>query len=275
MKDLQINIAVIGAGNMGGALLSGLVKNTSPDSVWAVDPDANKLSELQKNLKIKTTTHPSEALPIAQVIVLAVKPQIMETVVNEILPHLNISQPPLIISIAAGIKISVLERLFLDPSIPIIRAMPNIAALIGNSATALSPNRQVTNPHRELAEAVMGAVGTIIWLDNEQLMDAVTALSGSGPAYFFVFMQALQNAGIALGLTVEDARLLTIATGLGAAKIAAESKLTLEELVQSVTSPGGTTEKALEVLTKDHRIYFLMLQALQAAKERSEELSGE
>ena len=177
---------------------------------------------------------------------------------------------PLILSIAAGIQEASIQH-WLGGKIAIVRAMPNTPALIGCGAAALHANAYVSHEQRNMAESILRSTGITIWLSDESLMDAVTALSGSGPAYFFLMMEALQQAAENQGLPTETARLLTLQTALGAARMAIESGKPLDELRQQVTSKGGTTEKAISILEENH-IRAIYQQALDAAKKRAEEL---
>jgi pyrroline-5-carboxylate reductase len=271
---MQTNtIAIIGAGNMGTSLLGGLIANQFPaKEFWVTDSDEKKLETLQQQFNIHTTTKNSEAVTAADVIILAVKPQIMQDVIKELSPIVK-NKKPLIISIAAGVRIDALQK-ELGDAIPIVRCMPNTPALIRAGVTALYANSIVSKNQRNLAESILRAVGMVLWLDDEKQMDAVTALSGSGPAYFFLIIEALQQAGEALGLSNETARLLTLQTALGASRMALETNVDAAELRRRVTSPGGTTEAAICVLEND-KIHDLFLRALKAAKIRSEELGKE
>lgn len=268
------HIAIIGAGHMGGALIGGLRNDGhESDHIWAVDLDREKLAQLKKTYAIHTTTDGNEAIIHADVVVLAIKPQVFKQTLLNLLQVIHQRQP-LLLSVAAGIRISKIQATIgSEKPYPIVRAMPNIAALIGCGATALYANQQVTNEQHNIAESILRAVGTVVWVNDESLMDTVTALSGSGPAYFFLMMHALQKGAEKLGLPEDAARILTIETALGAAKVAVESNLSFQQLVQKVASPGGTTESALLVLEKDARLYNLLFEALRAAKLRSEELA--
>src|SRR5579883_2618863 len=264
-------IAVIGAGNMGTSLIGGLINDGyPPDKLWASNPHQEKLSQLQHNFHIHTTTDNTTAAQSADSVILAVKPSLIATVTNELRPIIQ-RRKPLVISIAAGIRETTIQH-HLGGNIAIVRAMPNTAALIGCGATALHANRHVIPDQHNMAESILRAVGTVVWVDREELIDTVTALSSSGLAYFFLIMEAKQNAAEELGLPQETARLLILQTALGAARMAIESGMTLAMLRQHVTSPNGTTEKALSVL-EAHDIRGLMKKTLQAAKLRSEELA--
>lgn len=265
-------IAILGAGNMGASLIGGLVANHyAPENIFVTDPDASKLADLKQKFHIQTTTDNTNAVQQADIVILAVKPQIIISVTQEIAAVAQ-QKKPLLISIAAGVREDSLQKT-LGGNIPIVRCMPNTPALIGCGASALFANSFVASEQHKLAESIMSAVGVVVWLDNEKQMDAVTALSGSGPAYFFLIMEALQNAAQELGLPADTARLLTLQTALGAARMALESDESVVELRRRVTSPGGTTERALHVLEEGH-IRQLLAKALNAAKNRSEELAS-
>jgi len=264
-------IAIIGAGNMGTSLLGGLIANQFPASqLWITDPDSEKLHVLEQQFNIQTALHNNDAVNAADVIILAVKPQMIANVMKEIAISVQ-TKKTLVISVAAGIRIDALQN-GLGNSIPIVRCMPNTPALIRAGVTAMYANSLVTDKQRDLAESILRAVGMVVWLEDEKLMDAVTALSGSGPAYFFLMIEALQHAGETLGLPRETARLLTLQTALGAARMAFETDVEANELCRRVTSKGGTTEAALRVL-ENGQLRDLFLDALKAAKARSEELA--
>jgi len=266
-----INIAIIGTGNMGSALLKGLLKNGyPPQQLWVTDPDEKKLKILNEALHIHTTLHNEEAIQHAEIVILAVKPQIMQ-MVSKSLAGIIQQKKPLVLSIAAGIRIQHLENWL--GKIAIVRGMPNTPALIAKGITALVANDLVTTEEQNMAMAILNAVGKTIWLENENQMDTVTALSGSGPAYFFIMMEALQNAAQKLGLPSDMARLLTMETAVGSTQMAGESPLPVNELRNQVTSKGGTTEAAISILEKE--IFKLFETAIRAANERSKELGAQ
>lgn len=265
-------IALIGAGNMGSSLIGGLINSGHPaDHLIATDMSEDKLAEIRETFHAKTTTNNREAVQKADVVLFALKPQVFRQAA-EALRDLIQSRRPLVISIAAGIRESSIQ-LWLGGRIAIVRTMPNTPALIRCGATALFANPFVSAEQRSLAESILRAVGITVWLDDERLMDTVTALSGSGPAYFFLVMESLQRAAEETGLPADTARLLTLQTALGAARMAIESGAPLEKLRHNVTSPGGTTEKAVSVL-EENDIRGIFAKAIQAAKKRSEELAG-
>lgn len=265
-------ISIIGAGHMGSSLIGGLINNGHPpEKIIAADPSEAALIKLQETFPVHTVTNNNMAIQTSDVVIFAVKPQLFSEVAIPLASAIQ-TKKPLVISIAAGIRADSIDH-WLGSKIAIVRAMPNTPALIGCGATALYANKQVNNKQRALAESILQAVGIVVWVKDEDLMDTVTALSGSGPAYFFLVMEILEACAEKLGLPGETARLLTLQTALGAARMAIESGIPLAELRRQVTSPGGTTEKAVSVLEeKDLRQLFGA--AVEAAKLRSEELAN-
>ncbi len=264
-------LAFIGGGNMARSLIAGLIADGySPQNLWVADPNAGQLTELRQNFGIYTATSNTEAMKHASVVVLAVKPQVLKTVALELAPTIQ-KHRPLVVSIAAGIREPDLNR-WLGGDVAVVRTMPNTPALVQTGATALYANAHVSQEQRNLAESILRAVGLTLWLEDETQMDAVTALSGSGPVYFFLVMEALENAAVRLGLNREVAHLLTLQTALGAAKMALESNEDTADLRARVTSKGGTTEQAVRVL-QEGRLQDLFDAALKAAHTRSIELA--
>lgn len=267
------NIAFIGGGNMAASLIGGLVADGyAATNIWVSDPDASRLAALRERFFVQTTQSNLEAAEHSAVWLLAVKPQTMQRVATGLAPQ-ALQTRPLVISIAAGIRSADLER-WLGGNQAIVRAMPNTPALVRSGASALYANALANHAQKSAAESILRAVGVAVWLEDETLMDAVTALSGSGPAYFFLVMEALEEAGVKSGLTRATARLLTLETAFGAAKIALESNESTAELRARVTSRGGTTEQALKVLEQG-RLRELFEAALKAAQARSAELAKE
>lgn len=265
-------IAIIGAGNMGSSLIGGLIKNGHPvDKLVATDPSAEKRQHLQQTFGIQTAEDNKSAISNADVIIFAVKPQMFETVATE-LKSIIAQQNQLIVSIAAGVRAESIET-WLGGHAAVVRVMPNTPALIGAGASGLFANSAVTEDQHAIAESIMRAVGITIWVTDEKQLDTVTALSGSGPAYFFLILEALQDGAVELGLSHETAQLLAQQTALGAALMAIDSVHTPGELRKQVTSPGGTTEKAIRVL-QENQVGAIFKKALVAAKERSEELAN-
>lgn len=266
----KLSIAFIGGGNMARSLIGGLIADGFPaDCVHVADPDGERLARLAQDFGVCTSGANTEAAAQADAVLLAVKPQSMKAACDELAGCADGKR--LFISVAAGIRETSL-RAWLGEGTPIVRAMPNTPALVQSGATALYANAAVSDAQREIAESVLRAVGLTLWVEDEAQMDAVTALSGSGPAYFFLVMEALEAAGRELGLPAETARLLTLQTAFGASKMALESEEDVAALRRRVTSPGGTTERALQVL-EDAGLRTGFAQALRAACERSAELA--
>lgn len=264
-------IAFVGGGNMARSLIGGLIANKVDKSrLLVADPDKLQREKIKDQFDIETLDDNKSVIDQADVVVLAVKPQIMREVVSGIADAVK-DQNKLLISIAAGIRVNNI-RDWTGSNEAIVRVMPNTPALIQAGAAALFANEHASEDQRNIAESMMRSVGTAVWLDNEEQMDTVTALSGSGPAYFFYFMEAMESAAQELGLDEEMARLLTIETALGAAKMALLSSHDPATLRKDVTSPGGTTESALNVF-KNKKLDEIITAAMQAAKQRSIELS--
>jgi pyrroline-5-carboxylate reductase len=270
MKNSRI--AFIGCGNMGRSLIGGLIANgQSVNSIIGTDINAEQRQTVATQFNIEVLEDNRQAIKDADVVVLAVKPQSMQETLQSIKAELA-QEKPLLISIAAGIHLSDLGK-WAGEELAIVRSMPNTPALIQSGATALCANQYTSDSQRDLAEAIMRSVGLALWLNDETLMDAVTALSGSGPAYWFLIMEVMEKAAIKLGLSREHARILTLQTAFGAAKMALESNHDTETLRKQVTSPGGTTEQALNVLMNGG-IEELFADALKAAQKRSAELAA-
>lgn len=268
-----LRISFIGGGNMARSLVGGLIADgVEARHIAAADPDESQRAALSQRYGIRTEQDNAAAADGADVVVLAVKPHILRQVTEELAPTLRRADP-LVISIAAGIREPDLSRwVGGDPAV--VRAMPNTPALIGSGITGLYANERVSTERRDVAETILRAAGAVVWLDDEALIDAVTALSGSGPAYFFLVMEAMEQAGVELGLTRETARLLTIETAVGAARMALESDEDPATLRRQVTSPGGTTAAALDVL-ENEKLRESFALALRAARDRGAELAGQ
>ncbi|WP_137885930.1 pyrroline-5-carboxylate reductase [Pseudomonas sp. 2FE] len=267
MSDTRI--AFIGAGNMAASLIGGLrAQGMEAARIRASDPGAEKRAKIAAEYGIAVVADNAEAIQGADVIVLAVKPQAMKTVCQALAPSLSGTQ--LIVSIAAGITCASLQN-WLGAQ-PIVRCMPNTPALLRQGASGLYANALVSAAQRQQAEQLLAAVGVALWLDEEQLIDAVTAVSGSGPAYFFLLIEAMTAAGEKLGLPRATAAQLTLQTALGAARMAVSSEVEAAELRRRVTSPAGTTEAAIKALQAGG-FEALVEQALNAAARRSAELA--
>jgi pyrroline-5-carboxylate reductase len=266
-------ITFIGAGNMTRSLISGLIQDNSDLNIHIADPNESQLQEIQKNWdSVSAYTDNAKAIAGADVVVLAVKPQTMKLVCEPLQADLK-SQNTLIISIAAGVSIANLNLWLGGQALPIVRCMPNTPALVQSGMTGLFANPEVSEDQHNLAESILRAVGSTLWLSNEDKLDAVTAVSGSGPAYYFLVMEAMQDAAQKLGLTADESRLLVLQTAFGAAKLALESSDDARTLRQRVTSKGGTTEAALKTLIEGG-LPELFEKALKAAESRSVELKN-
>ena len=263
-------IAFIGAGNMANSLIRGLLaQGANPVNLLAFDVDAEKLHLLQQECGISIGPM-AEISAQADVLVLAVKPQVMPAVCRELAPLLH-KRPCLLISIAAGIPLHSLQQ-WLGAEAAIVRSMPNTPALVSAGASALFANASTSAMQKQLAENILQAVGIVCWVPRESDIDAVTALSGSGPAYFFLLMEAMEASAVRLGLSAETARKLTLQTALGAALLAVDSDLPPSELRKRVTSPAGTTEQAINIF-QSKGFVELVDDAMQAARQRSVELA--
>jgi len=263
-------IAFIGGGNMARSLIGGLIADGYPaERIWVSDPVKEALADLAAKFGVRITENNSEAAAAADTLVLAVKPQVLKRVAEDLRSAVA-GRDVLIISIAAGVREPDIDR-WLGGGFPIVRTMPNTPALVQTGATGLYANAKVSAEQRNRAESLLRAVGVTQWVAEEQLLDAVTGLSGSGPAYFFLLIELMEQAGVKLGLPAETARLLTLQTALGAAKMALESSEDAAVLRQRVTSPGGTTERALATFEQGG-LRELVEKALRAATERAAEL---
>ena len=261
-------VGFIGAGNMAYSLIRGLLARGSiASSIIAADIDNEKLKFLSSECGVRTTDNQGVANE-ANIIVLAVKPQVMEDVCKNINLKTDSS---LIVSVAAGITIGQLER-WLGNDTAIIRCMPNTPALVGKGATGLYSNEIVSSTQKDLAKSLMDSVGISVWVNNEIDIDTVTAVSGSGPAYFFLFMEAMQETATELGLSEDVAQRLIYQTALGAAELAIQSDEATSALRRKVTSPGGTTETAIKTF-EAHDLRDSVRNALIAARNRSIQLA--
>ncbi|MBS0286569.1 MAG: pyrroline-5-carboxylate reductase [Proteobacteria bacterium] len=266
-------IGFIGGGNMGSALVGGLLSHHFPVSDIIVSDNSPQVCELlQDKWGITTTTQSSDIVSTVDILVLAVKPQHMKTMLQEITTSFDVTRT-LLISIAAGITTSQIKK-WLGKDCMLVRAMPNTPALLGMGMTGLFAPKNLDNSHKQQAANLLSCVGETVWLENEEHMDIVTALSGSGPAYFFYLMEALINSATTLGLPKEIASLLTLQTALGSAKMAQKAypNEDVAQLRSKVTSPGGTTQAGINVL-KNGKLEELIENTLSAATQRGKELS--
>jgi pyrroline-5-carboxylate reductase len=265
-----MKIAFIGGGNVATALISGISQSPlPPEFIHVSDPDERARRTLEENFPVTGFNNAPEAIRDTHCIVLAVKPQVMPEVLAEIRGQIEPGQ--LIITVAAGITIDYICRM-LGSEQEVIRCMPNTPALIGRGVTGLVAGPGCTPQHRKFAERILTAAGEIVWLDDEALMDVVTAISGSGPAYYYYLTELLKEAGTALGLPAEAAEKLALYTAQGAGDMAVQSHIGIAELRRQVTTPGGTTEAALGQF-KAGGLQETVFRAIQAATERGRELS--
>ena len=265
-------IAFIGGGNMARSLVGGLVaRGTAASGIRVAEPVDAVRDALAADFGVRTFASADAAATDAGVWVIAVKPQVMRTVCAE-LQAIAQAQRPLVVSIAAGITATQLDR-WLGGGLSVVRAMPNTPALLGAGVTGLFANERVDAAQRERADALLGAVGPTVWIDDEALMDAVTAVSGSGPAYVFLLAEAMQRAGEAQGLDARAARALVQQTLLGASRMLVEQDEPAEVLRARVTSPGGTTQAAIETFEAGG-LRALVERAIDAATRRGRELSA-
>jgi len=264
-------ISFIGGGNMGRALIGGLLERGAPkDSLRVGEAHEPSRTALTRDFGVLASAENQEAAGGADIVVLAVKPQDAGQVLVALRPMFQ-SKAPLVISIAAGIRIHDLEA-WCGPNVPVVRCMPNRPALVGAGATGLFAPPTVQSEHRTAAENILRAVGAVVWVQSEEALDVVTALSGSGPAYFFLLAESMLQAAIELGLSPEAARTLAVETLYGAGRLAHAGDGDLARLRAEVTSKGGTTAAAVHSFeTADFR--SLVARALAAATERSRELA--
>ena len=267
-----MRISFIGGGNMASALIGGLLaKSDAPrPTISVVEPLAAQRSSLAARFAVQCHEQPTSEALAADVVVLAVKPQQMREAASACAGHVA---GALVISVAAGIRIADLQR-WLKGHSRIVRAMPNTPALIGLGITGLCAAPGASESDRASAERILQAAGETVWVSDESLIDAVTAVSGSGPAYVFRFIEAIEQAGMALGLTAEQSRRLTLATFVGASRLAAQSDEPPSVLRERVTSKGGTTAAALAVMDAA-QIGDIMQRALKAACDRGHEMGEE
>ena len=270
-------IGFIGSGNMAYSLIGGLTATGVPgENIWVSDPSTEKMTQISSHFNANITNSNIELVQSVDIIILAVKPQQLAQVCTEIAKAVS-QHSPLMISIAAGvlskdIEIWLNSEAQAESALALVRCMPNTPALVQSGATALFANQHVSNEQKTLAESILRAAGLTLWLEDESDMDAVTALSGSGPAYIFLVIDAMEKAGVQLGLSEKTAHLLAIQTAFGASKMALESNDSPETLRKKVTSPGGTTEKAIGIL-QEGQLEALFAKALEGAKARSIELA--
>jgi pyrroline-5-carboxylate reductase len=267
------SIAFVGGGNMARAIIGGLLDSGyEANRIAVADPSTDALDALRAMGLSKVATEAATIVGDASLIVLAVKPQVMSSVVNGFAEHLQAEQT--VMSIAAGISVAALIAMLGNPGVGVIRCMPNTPALVSCGASGLFAPPNVDEGQRQQAQSTMAAVGTTLWVNSEAQLDAVTAVSGSGPAYFFAFMEAMAHHGERLGLDYDQAYQLTLQTALGAARMAAEQNTPIDALRRNVTSPGGTTEQAL-LAFEQGKLKDLVGAAMDACVARAETMARE
>jgi pyrroline-5-carboxylate reductase len=263
-------ISIIGTGNMGEALVSGLISSESskPENIICTDVREDKLEFVKEKYGVLTTASNIDAIKASDIVIYAVKPQIIASVLRETASVLDMSK--LVISIAAGVPLVAMERC-INKDLRLIRVMPNIAAFVKESASVLAAGQNATKDDVDLAMAIFNSMGKSIFIKENILMDAITGLSGSGPAYIFLIVDALADAGVKVGLSREDALFLSAQTVLGAAKLLIETKEHPGKLKDMVTSPGGTAIAGIHTLEMGG-LRTTLINAVEAATNRSKEL---
>lgn len=269
MSEKSVKITFVGGGNMAKALISGL-SGDGRYPVHVVDIRSDCLVELKEQFGVTTSNQIDAQIADSDVIVLAVKPQSMHEVAEKLIPHLN---RQLVISIAAGIRIPDLSR-WLHNYPAIVRTMPNTPALVKSGITGMYATSDVSSEQRTIADDILGVVGKTVWLEKEALLDSLTAISGSGPAYVFYFIEAMQKAAVEMGLSSEQGRELALATFSGASQLAAQSGEPVTVLRERVTSKGGTTHAAISCM-EQNGVGSTIVAAAQAAAKRARELGDE
>lgn len=271
MNDIR-NIAFIGAGNMTQSIVGGMCKSGYPaNNVWVSNPSAGKLEKMKSELGVNTSHDNLEVVNAADVVVLSVKPQLMADVCAHLKENISNLADKLIITIAAGIRMPK-YRQYLGDDITIIRVMPNTPSLVGQGMSGLVAEDNVSNTDKSYVTEVFNGVGDTLWVADEDQLDILGAVAGSGPAYFFEFMDSLAKGAVELGFDPEKARAMVQQTCLGAAQMAKESDLSLEDLRKQVTSKGGSTAKGVEVY-QERDLHGISADAVKAAVKRNQEMA--
>lgn len=266
-------IAFIGAGNMAISLIKGLLASGyDVTKIIATSPSESNRQQVMQSVGVRCIESNIEAITQSDIVVLAIKPQVLASVCSNI-EDTVIKHNPLVISVAAGIRSTDINR-WLGGNCAVVRCMPNTPSMIQTGATGLFANSLVSTEQKSDAENILRAVGLAVWVDSDEDIDSVTALSGSGPAYYFLFMESMQQAAENMGLDKKTAKLLTIQTAFGAAKMALESAYSCEDLRKKVTSPNGTTEQAIKSF-EANQLPEVVSQAMLAAKNRAISLADE
>ncbi|MBT41791.1 MAG: pyrroline-5-carboxylate reductase [Idiomarina sp.] len=271
MNDIR-NIAFIGAGNMTQSIVGGMCKSGYPaDKVWVSNPSAGKLEKMKAELGVNTSHDNLEIVNAADAIVLSVKPQLMADVCAHLKEHVDNLSDKLIITIAAGIRMPKYKQ-YLGDDIKIIRVMPNTPSLVGQGMSGLVADDGVNEQDKNYVTEAFNGVGDTLWVEDEDQLDILGAVAGSGPAYFFEFMDSLAKGAVELGFDPEKARAMVQQTCLGAAQMAKESDLSLEDLLKQVTSKGGSTAKGVEVY-QERDLHGISADAVKAAVNRNQEMA--
>lgn len=266
-------ISFIGAGNMATAIIGGMLDSGfKASNVWVSAPDDGHLQAIKQRFGVSVTTDNRHCAQQADLVILAVKPQVMRSVCTDIAPVVQNTRP-LIASIAAGLEAGTLDT-WLGGGLPLVRIMPNTPSLVGKGAAGLFANAQVSDKQKRLVESIFSGIGSALWVDDEAMLHAVTALSGSGPAYFFLMLEALEDAAVDAGMKADTARELAIQTMAGAAEMAGRSEHDPGQLKRNVMSPGGTTEQAITTF-EDGGLRALVKKAYSAAFSRSQVMAKE
>ncbi|MDO4708976.1 MAG: pyrroline-5-carboxylate reductase [Pseudomonadota bacterium] len=271
MNPVPDTITFIGGGNMARSLIGGLIAaGKAPEKIRVAEPVAALREALAADFSVQVFADGADAVADSGIWLLAVKPQVMKSLCQSLAAQAQ-AQKPLLVSVAAGITSGQIAG-WLGGGLAVVRTMPNTPALLGAGVTGLYANSQVTQSQKQAAQALLQGAGATVWIDDENLMDAVTAVSGSGPAYVFLLAEAMQAAGEAEGLSAEAARSLTIQTLLGAARMLTHDDTPAAELRRRVTSPNGTTQAAIESFEADD-FRAIVARAIHAARQRGIELA--
>ncbi|MFT4629571.1 MAG: pyrroline-5-carboxylate reductase [Arenicella sp.] len=275
---MNSTIGFIGGGNMASSIIGGLLNNTTQTSlveasdVWVFDKNAQATDALNEKFNINVAGSNEQLVEKCKVVVLAVKPQVLKAVLTPLAKVFSQSRP-LVISVVAGIQSATIEH-WLEQQLTIVRVMPNTPALIGAGASGLYANARVTSEQKALTDDLVGCIGIGRWVHSEADIDSVTALSGSGPAYFMLFIKSLIDAGTKAGLDPQTAKDLAVQTAIGAAQLIQHSEHSISTLIENVTSPAGTTEQALLSFEND-KLSEIVANAFDAAKTRSQKMALE
>ncbi len=266
----RTKVGVLGCGNMGSGIVRGLVdRSFYPQNLYVYDADPKKVSGLKREMSVRAAKSARHAASLCDVVILAVKPQVIGSVLHEI--GLAMPRTTLVISVAAGVRLETIQKAFKE-KVPVVRVMPNMPALVGEGMSAYCLGSHAGPSHQKITEAILGAIGEAVQV-KEGLMDLVTALSGSGPAYFFLLAEKMIESACALGMKADIAKKLVYQTAVGSAAVLKRTQEDPEVLIERVASKGGTTEAALKVF-RQKGLGKVVSDAIEAARERSKELSG-